>query len=319
MNVRFLETFLWVATLRSVSAAAKRLGVSQSVVSMRIAALQRALGADLYHGGGQTFELTPAGQRVLSKCEAIVSLTVELEEEVKQSLSAPEAIRIGVSEIIALSWLPEFLLTLGEDIRSNSATIKSGTISELSAWLHTGEIDIAFIVGPVNDPSMTNDFICQYDIKWVGAPSLLGGKAEIDLYELAQLPIIQSPRNSYRYEKVLEYFRWHSVSGSPDLQPRNWIGLGFGMMACAQLASKGVGVTALPVTAFEDYVERGQLQVLPVHQEFLPWQIVASSKRINRSDRLDRVIDYARTAASEFARTSGSKYFKADQPRTAGT
>src|SRR5579871_6551108 len=109
MNVRFLETFLLMATLKSASAAAKRLGVSQSVVSMRIAALQRSLGTELYHGSGKTFELTAAGQRVLSKCSSIVSLAIELEDEVRQSVSAPETIHVGISEIISLSWLPEFL------------------------------------------------------------------------------------------------------------------------------------------------------------------------------------------------------------------
>jgi DNA-binding transcriptional LysR family regulator len=37
MNIRFLETFLWVARLRSFSAAAERLNTTQAAISSRIA------------------------------------------------------------------------------------------------------------------------------------------------------------------------------------------------------------------------------------------------------------------------------------------
>ena len=41
MNLRFLETFLWVARLNSFSATAERLHTTQAAVSNRIAALER--------------------------------------------------------------------------------------------------------------------------------------------------------------------------------------------------------------------------------------------------------------------------------------
>lgn len=310
MNVRFLETFLWVATLKSSTAAAKKLGVSQSVVSMRVAALQRELGAELYRGNGRTFELTAAGHRVLAKCSAIVSLAVELQDEVKLSVASPETIHIGVSEIIALSWLPEFLQTLGDDPHCNAASVKSGPQRTLMGWLDTGEIDVAFVSGVINDPTLVSDFICEYDIKWVGSAALVKKKSSINLVELSQLPIIQSSHKSYRHEKVLEYFRWHSGSGAADIQPRNWVGLGFGLEASAHLASKGIGVAALPVTAIEHYLKRGELKVLPVRQEFLPWQIAALRKKSHRLKNIDRVLEAAKHAAVSYARSGKSKYFK---------
>ncbi|TAG75826.1 MAG: LysR family transcriptional regulator, partial [Burkholderiales bacterium] len=39
MNLRFVEAFYWVATLRSVSRAAEKLFITQSAMSSRIAAL----------------------------------------------------------------------------------------------------------------------------------------------------------------------------------------------------------------------------------------------------------------------------------------
>lgn len=311
MNVRFLETFLWVASLRSPSAAARRLRVSQSVVSMRIAALQRMLGAELYHGSGRSFELTPAGHRILSKCSTVVSLTGELLNDAKDPLPSRNEIRIGVSKIVTLSWLPEFLEALQATHRHPLPAVRSASHSELMACLRAGELDIVFLPGLIDDPTLESDFICQYDVKWVGSPALMRGRTEMRMADLVQLPILQSPQNSYRRAKVLEYFRWHGMTEYSDVQPHNWVGFGFGIADCAHLASKGVGVAALPVTAVESFLERGQLQVLPIQQEFLPWQIVALSRRRDCCERLAQVVSYAKQAASAFSRTARSRYFKA--------
>jgi DNA-binding transcriptional LysR family regulator len=48
LNLRFLETFIWVARLRSFSVAAERMGTTQAAVSNRIisgfAAADRKVG-----------------------------------------------------------------------------------------------------------------------------------------------------------------------------------------------------------------------------------------------------------------------------------
>ncbi|MEN3385872.1 MAG: hypothetical protein V7608_5916, partial [Hyphomicrobiales bacterium] len=41
MNLKFLETFVWVARLRSFSLAAEKLRTTQAAVSNRIATLER--------------------------------------------------------------------------------------------------------------------------------------------------------------------------------------------------------------------------------------------------------------------------------------
>ena len=43
MNLRFVEAFYWVATLRSVTRAAEKLFLTQSAMSSRIAALEELM------------------------------------------------------------------------------------------------------------------------------------------------------------------------------------------------------------------------------------------------------------------------------------
>jgi DNA-binding transcriptional LysR family regulator len=44
LNLKFLQTFVWVARLRSFSLAAEKLATTQATVSNRIATLERDLG-----------------------------------------------------------------------------------------------------------------------------------------------------------------------------------------------------------------------------------------------------------------------------------
>jgi DNA-binding transcriptional LysR family regulator len=308
MNISFLETFYWVATLRSFSEAAKRLRVSQPVVSMRMASFQRSLGAELYRGSGKTFELTNAGRRVLAKCESIVVLSKELEDEAREAASAAATGYVGVTDVIALSWLPEFLGNLKSHASLNVG-IKTGNFAEQMIALQNGDIDVALVLAPINDPTLDSDHICDFSVKWVGSPELLPASAAKDIFDLTRLPIIRSPRNSYRYEKMVEYFRWHDVTGADAFQPR-WIDVGLGIATCAHLASRGVGVTALPVAAMSDLISENRLQVYDIPQEFLPWQIAAVRKRNANPRVVEPVIDSARRAAAAFHRTGDNhRYF----------
>jgi len=310
MNVSFLETFYWVATLKSFSEAAKRLRVSQPVVSMRMATLQRDLGAILYQGSGKTFELTNAGRRVFAKCESIVILSKELEDEAREAATAATTGYVGVTDVIALSWLPEFLGRLNAH-PSLSVGIKTGAVSDLMTALQAGDIDVALVLEPVNDPTLASDHICEFAVKWLTSASSAPAKESIDIQELTRLPIIRSPRNSYRYEKLLEYFRWHDVPGVEAFQPR-WIDVGLSMSTCAHLASRGLGVTALPVAAVSNLMEDGRLAVLNVPQEFLPWKIAAVRKRAANAFVVDPVIQCARAAAQDFELSAdNARYFRA--------
>ncbi len=60
MNLRFIETFLWVARLGSFSAAAEKLNTTQASISNRIATLEAELGVKLFvrEMRGRTAELS---------------------------------------------------------------------------------------------------------------------------------------------------------------------------------------------------------------------------------------------------------------------
>ena len=72
MNLRFLETFVWVARLKSFRLTAEKLFTTQASVSSRIAALEADLGVKLLLRDSRGVSLTPEGGKVLEYAERML-------------------------------------------------------------------------------------------------------------------------------------------------------------------------------------------------------------------------------------------------------
>src|SRR5690625_7195955 len=98
MNIRFLETFVWVANLGSFSAAASKLHVTQAAVSGRISALEKNLGQSLFVRGARAIRLTPAGQTLLRFAQQMLDEERDLKHALRQSTVTKAGIRSRVVE-----------------------------------------------------------------------------------------------------------------------------------------------------------------------------------------------------------------------------
>ena len=86
VNLKFLETFVWVASLRSFSVAADKLCTTQASVSNRIATLERDLGVRLFERDLRNVSLTPHGQRALAQAEAIVRMVKDFQRTIASAM-----------------------------------------------------------------------------------------------------------------------------------------------------------------------------------------------------------------------------------------
>lgn len=100
MTLTQLSTFVLVARLGSVKAAATALGVSEPAVSQSLAALRQQLGDQLVERVGTTMRLTPAGSRLLPVASQMVSLGADAEAAVRAGRGAPEQLRVVASSTV---------------------------------------------------------------------------------------------------------------------------------------------------------------------------------------------------------------------------
>src|SRR6476646_4264696 len=68
-----MQVFARVASLGSLSAAARALGMSQTMATKHVVALEDRLGVKLFHRTTRSVTLTEAGRRYREACERILS------------------------------------------------------------------------------------------------------------------------------------------------------------------------------------------------------------------------------------------------------
>lgn len=112
-RVTGMQVFARVAALGNLSAAARALGMSQTMATKHIGAIEERLGVKLLHRTTRRLALTEAGRRYLEAVERILAELAEADAtasadrlEVQGTLRVNAPVSFGVREIAPL--LPEF-------------------------------------------------------------------------------------------------------------------------------------------------------------------------------------------------------------------
>src|ERR1043165_1602061 len=108
-----MAVFARVVQERSFTGAAPHLGLSKSVVSDRVSALEHRLGARLLHRTTRKLSLTPEGERLYEQFQRVLTAADEAADSAN-SVSTRVAGRLRVTVPVGLGlahiagWIPEF-------------------------------------------------------------------------------------------------------------------------------------------------------------------------------------------------------------------
>ena len=144
MNLRFVEAFVWVARLKSVTRAAEKLFLTQSAVSSRIATLEEELGVPLVDRRDRVFRLTNAGNRFLTYAERFLALQRDLRRELGTSEQLPVALRIGGIETVLHTWLVPLVEELKEKRPYLEFELNVEMTHVLNEQVRRGALDLIF-------------------------------------------------------------------------------------------------------------------------------------------------------------------------------
>jgi DNA-binding transcriptional LysR family regulator len=101
MTLAQLHSFLLVARLGSVKAAAAELQVTEPAVSVAVAALRRELGDELFVRDGRAIALTDGGRRLASLAAEILGLADQARRSVHDSSDRTRVVRIAATGLVA--------------------------------------------------------------------------------------------------------------------------------------------------------------------------------------------------------------------------
>ena len=260
LNLRFLETFVWVARLKSFSLTAERMHSTQAAVSHRIAALEQELGVRLLERDTRDMRLTPQGVDAFAHAERLVRLAAEFRRRMSDPKALRGRIRIGVIETIVYSWLPALIDRLSHACPEVVLELDEGTSFDIAERLRVGEADLGLMMGPVEGPGLINIPLCSYASVWLASPKLGVPDGPIEIADIGQFPILSFPRNSKPHLAMTSYFE---RSGIDDVRLHT-----ASLATLIRMAVDGIGVTAVPAAVVTREIGEGTLKVLDVRQPF---------------------------------------------------
>jgi DNA-binding transcriptional LysR family regulator len=138
-----IEVFVAAAEEGSISAAARRLGVSPSAVSQQLSGLEGALGAVLLDRSGRPMPVTAAGAMFRRHAQTILNAASEARAELAMAdLAGMTTLRLGVIEDFDSDVTPHLLSVLAQDLKGARFLLETGASHRLLDQLEARALDV---------------------------------------------------------------------------------------------------------------------------------------------------------------------------------
>lgn len=248
-----IETFVAIARSRSITRAAKQLGIAKSAVSRRLSDLEARLGAKLILRTTRKFSLTEEGQSFLGRAEIALDALDDAERTVRddvEKLSGP--LRVAAPVSYGLSKMqPVFAQFL---IDNPDVTLRAD-FSDRTVDLVQDGFDLAIRIGDLPDSSLVARKITSVRHCAVASPAFwrTHGKPETP-EDLQHLPFLRY--ENLRSRNKLAFHRQDGSKGT--ISPPQRVRASNGDFL-AQMAVAGLGFMVEPEFVVETYLQTGEL------------------------------------------------------------
>lgn len=139
-----IEVFLAVAEEGTISAAARRLGVSPPAISQQLAAVEATLGAVLFDRAARPFALTAAGSLFRRHAQVILNTEAEARADLARAdLARLSTLRLGMIEDFDAEVTPALLSELAAQMADCRFLLETGASHRLLDQLEARALDLA--------------------------------------------------------------------------------------------------------------------------------------------------------------------------------
>ncbi|MGN1381439.1 MAG: LysR family transcriptional regulator [Eubacterium sp.] len=248
MELRQLRYFLVIAEEGSISAAARRLHLSQPPLSRQMSLLEAECGLTLFHRGSREITLTEAG-RVLQR---YASQMLETEDSIKDEMNDLKkgrrgVIRIGLISSAAGDTVCRMLGRARAEIPDLQLRMYEGNSYEVLDMLESEKIDLAVVRTPFAEPHLQKFLLRRDSLAAVGRPEFFpeadGTKSiRVKAADLAERPLILYRR----WEKIFR-MQCEQEGVTPQIFCIN-----DDARTALQMAESGLGAALVPLSALSD-------------------------------------------------------------------
>jgi DNA-binding transcriptional LysR family regulator len=194
-----LQYFAAVAETRHFTRAAARVHVAQPSLSQQIRALERELGAELFHRARGHITLTDAGEALLPLAQRILADAETARREVQEVAQLRRGrVRLGATPSLCASLVPDVLRDFHDRFPGVELVVHEDGSQDLVRVLAAGELDLALIITPLpgQAPALAATELLREDLVVVSAPSseVPARRGRIRIEDLRDQPLVMFRR-----------------------------------------------------------------------------------------------------------------------------
>lgn len=251
MNVTLeqLRTLQAAAESGSFSAAARRLGKAQSVVSTTIANLEIDLGLTLFDRSARLPRLTPEGERILAEARQLLDQSARIESLAGELAAGVEPrLTLAIDDDSHLPWLGPLLEAFAARYPLVELELLFPLLEDLPEMLQSGRAQLGISYEQLHPhPEIAVHTLGRIDMPLVVAPShplaRLGTLTRLDLQNQRQMMVTGRRDGVERQRFRLGSQVW-------------WVEGDLGVL---ELVKRGLGWASLPDFLLEEALARGEL------------------------------------------------------------
>lgn len=241
MDLKQLEYFVAVVDEGNISAAAKKLHMSQPPLSTQIHLLEDELNCILFERGARKIQLTEAGRMLYNRASVMLEMSRLIKKELNDYSSGKKGVlRLGIVSSVSNAALDEWIADFHSQYPNISFEISEANTYELIDMLEANLIELAIVRSPFQADGMEIYSLKREIMNAVGNKMYFEGMGDkVSLKDIAEKPLIF-------------YRRWENIFLSAfqdaDVSPYVFC-LNDDARTTASWADKGLGIGILPESA----------------------------------------------------------------------
>jgi DNA-binding transcriptional LysR family regulator len=203
LTLRQIEIFLNVVEMGSLTMVAKRMDMSQSAISMSIKELESIIKRPLFDRFNKKLIPNEIGRGFYRSIEPLYRQIEDIEHEFINTKDRG-SIRVGASTTIIDYILPSITCSYIDRYPEVNVELKSGNTSDILLLVKSGELDMGFVEGDVNDVDIIKEVVGSDELVVVTANRELISKSW-SIEELAKFKWVLRERGSGTRDIFLNY------------------------------------------------------------------------------------------------------------------
>lgn len=263
MNIRFLETMIWLSELKNFRVTAERMNMTPAAISNRIAAMEQELGVKLFERDTREVRLTQEGLTFVEGARDIVARYTRLVTTVSPKTAVEGTVKIGLLPSMALTLLPGIMDVLRRKFPRIRVSITTDSSSTLIERLESRELDIVLGFPGAKPENFRVMALCTFGMFWIGNGEAHVGDDILTRQDVLQYPIISYEVGAHNHKRMVDYLPTNSFEETV-VHYSNSLGTTISMI------SAGIGISVLPPIVIQNELRAGTLRVLNVKPDFPP-------------------------------------------------